>query len=99
MKLQHELSKILEDELTKEFDKEVNNADYKPQHLYADCNERANDLLSGAFDRVTKTLTLAIIKHREEAHEENRADERKLIESEMVAEDKATAVAYKWWLN
>ena len=99
MKLQHELSKILEEALGKEFDREVNEADYKPQSDYIDCSERANDLLSDAFARVTNVLTLAIIEHRESAHEENRADERTLVESEMVAEDKAVAELQIWWMD
>jgi hypothetical protein len=97
MKLQHELAKILEDELGKEFQREVDNAEYKPQADYIDCSERANDLLNGAFGRVTKTLTLAIIKHREDAHEENREDERKLVESEMEVEDIPVASTKSWW--
>ena len=98
MKLQHELAKILEDELGKEFDREINEPDYKPQHMYADCNDRASDLLSGAFERVTKTLTLAIIEHRESAHEEDREIERKVVESQLNEEEIEISTR-GWWID
>jgi S-ribosylhomocysteine lyase LuxS involved in autoinducer biosynthesis len=98
MKLEHELAKLLESELGKDLIQEIENKNYLPQESFKDCGQRAEALLYGAFAKVTKVLTLAIIEHRENSHEEDRAIERAVIESQLNEEEKGIST-YTWWRN
>jgi hypothetical protein len=96
MKIQHELAKLLESELGKDLLKEVENDGYLPQEAFDNCEQRAEALLHSAISKVTKVLTLAIIEHRENSHEEDRTIERKVIELQLNEEETKVGM-YKWW--
>jgi hypothetical protein len=98
MKLEHELAKLFEGELGFDLIHEIETPAYLPQEAFDNCEQRALALLHGAFSKVTKVLTLAIIEHRENSHEEDRAIERKVIESQLDEEEKELSTR-SWWID
>jgi hypothetical protein len=98
MKLAHQLGKVLEDELGKDLAQEIEQDNYLPDEAFKTARQRAIALLQSANDRVVNILTRAIIEHRENDHEENREDEKFIVETQMSAEDIEVGVR-SWWHN
>ena len=96
MKLAHEMAKVLEEVLGKEFEQEIAEASYLPDEAFKTARQRAIALLQPANDRVVNILTRAIIEHRESEHEEIREDEKFIVETQMSAEDIEVSVR-GWW--
>ena len=96
MKLAHEMAKVLEDVLGKEFEQEIAETSYLPDEAFKTARQRAIALLQPANDRVVNILTRAIIEHRENEHEEDREDEKFIVETQMSVEDIGLSVK-GWW--
>ena len=97
MKLDQELSRIFKEELGRDISREIEIDKYLPQEAFNNNEARAKALLNSAFDKVTKVLTLAIIEQRETSHDENRADERVVVESQLNEEEISVGTR-GWWL-
>lgn len=83
--------------------KEIGNEQYLPQSAFNNCFARGKALGFHAETRVDYFKALAILYHRELFHDENHAEERKVLEDKMPQEDKELAyrgvTEYGWWIN
>jgi hypothetical protein len=96
MKLAHEIGKAYEEELGKDLALEISDDKYLSDEAFKSARQRAIALLQPANDRVINILTRAIIEHRENDHEENREDEKFIVETQMSSEDIEMSTRI-WW--
>lgn len=96
MKLAHEIGKAYEEELGKDLALEIAEDNYLPDNAFKSARQRAIALLQPSNDRVVNILTRAIIEHRENEHEENREDEKFIVEAQMSVEDIEVSTQI-WW--
>lgn len=95
-RLSVELGRIFTEEIQKVFDREIAEADFMPQGDYDSCLERAQDMVAVANSRATGVLGIAIAKHREKDHGEDRSAERDSLVKEVTQED-ASIGLMSWW--
>ena len=96
MKLSKELARMVEEDLQDIFKNEIADDQFMPQADYNSCLERAEDMISAATNRATQVLALAIIKHREEKHKEDRKLEKEEI-IELLHDEDVSVGLMSWW--
>ncbi len=92
------LAAVDQEELLAELKKEASDPEYKKQSDFASCMERAEALSEKARVRCNRIYAYAILKHRETEHEEDRTEEKTILESQMSTEDIELASTRGWWL-
>lgn len=99
--LQNELSKMFKEDLKAVFKKEQGDKKYLPQKDFDCCYDRAEAGIKAACERVTRTLAMAIAKHREEEHGDDTAAEQESLTAEMGSyENKVSTQSVEaGWLN
>lgn len=83
-------------EFYKESKREVKDSESYPQCNYDTCIERAMDILSSAFKKVSNYYALTIAVHREEFHNENRQEEIKEVSTELTEKEQSSATRGFW---
>lgn len=88
MKLSHEIAKILEEDLEKIIQREINEPDFMPMENYLTCEDRFRDMVHKALEMgAVKTGALSVLTHREsEDHNDDRQYEFALLTSVLPPE-------------
>ena len=94
--LDKELGRIFAEEMAKVVKREIEEPDYLRQEDYDSCEDRAVAMIYDAIPRVRDVLTLAIAKHRQVKHEEDRNDEVERVSANLDPEDVSVGLMSFW---
>lgn len=95
-RLSDELAQLFQKEIQAIFLAEIAEKDFMPQSDYENCFARAEDIVDTASVSVKRALALAIAKHREEKHNEDRSAEREELIALMTSEEQSVGLM-SWW--
>ena len=96
MDLSQKIGERFTEDLEAIIKKEIDDPDFMPQSKYSNCSHRAGAMIDAATARAKKMMTIAIAKHRQDGHSEDRQQEIDEASIGLEQEDVSVAVM-SWW--